>query len=166
MRNKVTVKMATWLGPRLAEIARSRRPDFEIGEEETYLARWWIIPRNPIFNIYLHVFFRDDTDEALHDHPFASLSLLCGRVAAPKAFYQDEDSALWEVYLDKTGNELIRRLACGSLVYRGPRFTHRMIVPNPGAMTLFVTGPRVREWGFLTKNGWVRSSEFVEGSRA
>ena len=60
--------------PRALEaIARiTRRPaDFVIGgAERPYLRRWWVIPRNRLFNVYLHQFLRSDDDRALHDHPW------------------------------------------------------------------------------------------------
>lgn len=43
--------------------------DFTIGgHERPYLLRWFIIPRNRFFNIYLHKFLRSDDDRALLDH--------------------------------------------------------------------------------------------------
>jgi hypothetical protein len=51
--------------------AKSRNPDFVIGgNERPYLLRWWVIPRNPVFNVYLHCFLRSDDDRALHTHPW------------------------------------------------------------------------------------------------
>jgi hypothetical protein len=62
-------------------IADSRKPDFIIGgADEPYMLRWWVIPRNRFFNIYLHHFLRSDEDRALHDHPWLNCSwLLDGR---------------------------------------------------------------------------------------
>jgi hypothetical protein len=40
------------------------------------MERWHIIPRNRLFNIYLHHFLKSDYDRALHDHPWASLSII------------------------------------------------------------------------------------------
>ena len=44
---------------------------------DPYLKRWYVIPRNPVLNIYVHQFLRSDDDRALHDHPwwFASIML-------------------------------------------------------------------------------------------
>lgn len=54
-----------------------RAPDVVIGEvHRPYLLRWWVIPRNPVFNVYLHRFMRSDDDRALHDHPWSNLSIL------------------------------------------------------------------------------------------
>lgn len=37
-------------------------PDIIIGENgDDYLHRWYVIPRNRFFNIYLHYFLRSDT---------------------------------------------------------------------------------------------------------
>ena len=62
----------------MIEKALGRYPDIIIGEEHNpYLLRWYIIPRNRFFNIYLHKFCRSDDDRALHDHPWLfNLSVL------------------------------------------------------------------------------------------
>lgn len=46
------------------------------GPKREYLWRWHMIPRNRWFNIYLHKFAHGDDDRALHDHPWASASLI------------------------------------------------------------------------------------------
>ncbi|WP_152051975.1 hypothetical protein [Tautonia marina] len=139
-----------------------RDPDFYIGgKEDPYLLRWWVIPRNRFFNIYLHKFLRDDDDRALHDHPWVSLSII-----------------LKGGYIEHTATEVRRRYA-GSIVFRRAKHAHRIellrnhrcpVVP-PGdepayfrlkpAWTLFVTGPRIREWGFHCPQGWRHWREFT-----
>src|SRR5882757_3663924 len=65
------------LWSRMYDIARSRAPDVLIGkEDDTYMERWWVIPRNRVFNIYLHHFLRSDDDRALHCHPWMNCSIL------------------------------------------------------------------------------------------
>src|SRR3954466_1246173 len=60
----------------IARVTR-REPDFIIGgEDDPYIRRWWVIPRNRFFNIYLHQFLRSDDDRALHDHPWVNCSIL------------------------------------------------------------------------------------------
>ena len=51
-------------------------------------------------------------------------------------------------------------------VVRSPETAHRLKLMNPGwpAETLFITGPRVREWGFACPKGWVPWQEFVAPS--
>lgn len=144
--------MSTMLGRALARllkrklvdgVAARRPPDFIIGDNKAdpYLRRWWVIPRNSIFNIYLHNFLKDDDDRALHDHPFGSISLALSGYMVEK-------------YLDG-GIERERYVLAGDIIPRGGRFTHRMIVLVP-SWTLFVTGPRYREWGF-----WCENKRFV-----
>ena len=58
---------------RIIDWAAARSPDFIIGgHEDPYLLRWFLIPRNPVFNVYVHLFLRSDEDRALHDHPWAA----------------------------------------------------------------------------------------------
>jgi hypothetical protein len=47
------------------KIAASREPDFYIGPKENpHIMRWWVIPRNKVFNVYLHRFTRSDEMDA------------------------------------------------------------------------------------------------------
>lgn len=134
----------------IARIMR-REPDFHIGGREApYIRRWWVIPRNRWFNIYLHEILRSDDDRALHDHPWVNCSiLLAGR------------------YIEHTiadgGIEIRKERGPGAVVMRGPGSAHRLeILPGERAVSLFITGPRVRNWGFhCPKAGWVRWEQFV-----
>ena len=57
--------------------AAKRPPNAIIGgPENPYLLRWWLIPRNRWFNVYLHQFKRSDDDRALHDHPWINASIV------------------------------------------------------------------------------------------
>ncbi len=146
--NPITARLAWWLARRLPP---HRPPDFVIGEPDApYMLRWWLIPRNRLFNVYLHLVLRDDDDRALHDHPWPSVSLLL-------------EGELGEVFLDRDGSERTRIMSAGRIVWRGARFTHRLFLPMPerAAMTLFITGPVIREWGFRCPQGWRHWREFT-----
>lgn len=120
-----------------------RAPDFVIGEAANpYLFRWWVIPRNPYFNVYLHKIVRSDDDRALHDHPWWNLSLV-----------------LRGGYLECTPRGQKWR-GPGSLVFRAAKALHRLEV-GPASWSLFLTGPRFREWGFACPQGWRRWQEFT-----
>jgi hypothetical protein len=122
-----------------------RKPDFVIGPEaDPYMLRWWIIPRNKVFNVYYHRVLKDDDDRALHDHPWPSFSIC----------------TLGEmVEITPEGPRWIR---AGDAVYRGPEFAHRLtLIEGRPAETLFITGPTVREWGFHCPKGWVHFEKFV-----
>lgn len=125
----------------------NREPDFIINTGgEPYMLRWYLIPRNPVFNIYYHHILKSDDDRALHDHPWPSVSLMIR-------------GELREVLAD--GSRRIVR--AGDLVYRGSEFAHRLeTVDQYGAETLFITGAKVREWGFHCPEGWKLWTEFIE----
>lgn len=161
MLNDFTLWLARKIAVRGAKIINRRPPDQEIGDEEIYLSRWHVVPRNPILNVYLHLFWKDDDDRALHDHPWSSVSLSLGRMESDGRVYQDADACLWEEYLDRAGAVNVRRIPCGTMVYRSSTFAHRLIVPTRGVMTLFVTGPRIRSWGFWCGSRWVHWKTFT-----
>lgn len=146
--NRLTMRIARWLASRLPP---GRPPDFVIGDPSApYMLRWWLIPRNRLFNVYLHRVLRDDDDRALHDHPWPSVSLLL-------------DGEMGEVWRSPTGSSETRYMAPGRVVWRSARFAHRLFLPLPDrpAMTLFVTGPVIREWGFWCPQGWRHWKDFT-----
>lgn len=141
------------------ERATRRPPDFVVGgHQDPYLRRWWIIPRNRILNVYLHQFLRDDDDRALHDHPWCWASIIL-------------DGAYFEHTISAGGIKRRQERTAGSIRLSGPRRAHRIELPTwpPGGAgarrhcwTIFVTGPRVREWGFhCPDRGWVPWYDFV-----
>lgn len=139
-----------WFVKKMMAIGQSRNPDFVVGGvENPYLRRWFVIPRNPIFNVYLHQFLRDDDDRALHDHPWAWCSIL-----------------LRGQYIERTVDDVVLRHA-GSMKISGPRRAHRVVLIKDldgkarPCWTLFITGPRVRTWGFHCPKGWVPWQEFT-----
>ncbi|WP_291295838.1 hypothetical protein [Elioraea sp.] len=142
---------------RLNAMAARRVADFVIGgEENPYLLRWWVIPRNRWFNVYFHHFRRSDDDRALHDHPWWSISVILHGPGYRE--HLADGSAPW------------RR--CGAVIARGATAAHRVeLLLDEGfelpVWTLFITGPRVREWGFWCPQGWRHWREFTDktGSR-
>lgn len=150
----------------------NRPPDFIIGGTSSpYLLRWYLTPwsrydrRNPplwaqitkrlLPNIYLHHFLRSDDDRALHDHPWFNASILL------KGGYYEHT---------RKGERILR--TAGSLIFRSPWTAHRVElfrVPYErdaalwfelDCWTLFMTSPRVREWGFLCPKGWLNWQKF------
>lgn len=133
-------------------IMRRRPPDHVIGgAERPYLLRWWAIPRNRLFNIYLHEFRRSDDDRALHDHPWFNCSvLLSGR-------YIEHTIAAGGVH-----RKVERR--AGAVKFRAPWSAHRVeLIDGQVCRTLFITGPRLRAWGFHCPEGWRPWRKFTTG---
>lgn len=127
-----------------------RAPDFIIGgHERPYLRRWWLIPRNPIFNVYVHQFLRSDDDRALHCHPWANASLIL------RGRYTEHTIAAGGVHQHRV-------LAAGAWKIRfSGRHAHRIELTDGPCWTLFLTGPRYRNWGFHCPNRWVPWQEFT-----
>lgn len=132
-------------GTALHALRPDRAPDFVIGpKDDPYMLRWWLIPRNDVFNAYYHVIRHDDDDRALHDHPWPSFSVLVR-------------GALREVTPDLSTVHYP-----GACVYRGPDHVHRLeLAGDSPAETLFITGPKVREWGSHCPQGWRHWQDFV-----
>lgn len=111
-----------------------------------YLLRWHLIPRNRWFNIYLHKFIGNDDDRALHDHPWWSLSIRL-RGQLKEHFYK---APFWK-FPNFQESVRLAPMVC----FRHANFAHRLeIVNNKPAWTIFITGPRKRDWGFHCPKGW------------
>jgi hypothetical protein len=126
-----------------AEAIMVRSPDFVIGDD--YLRRWWVIPRNPFANVYLHDIRRSDDDRAFHDHPWANTSFL-----------------IFGSYIEHTPEGRFLRKA-GDVIHRPAGALHRLeVIPGERAISLFSTGPKEREWGFACPHGWVHWQDFTD----
>ncbi len=122
-------------------------PHFIIGPR--YLLRWYVLPRNPWLNVYLHQFLHDDEDRALHDHPWWFVSLMVkGR------------------YYEVTQTNFIARVA-PCVAHHPATHAHRVVLqkdddskPIP-CWTIVITGRVTRDWGFLCPSGWRHWKEFT-----
>lgn len=173
--------LARLLLPRLKRWAGARKPNFEIIKDadpitferlgkftdvtvprkEIYLQRWWLVPRNDWMNVYLHRMIRDD-DAVLHDHSYWSLSLVLSDGLEELWLEKPDDvSRLWKGNIIDVAET--RRPVQGDLVLRTPRMAHQLkVLPGTEPWTIFVTGPRVKSWGFYCKRGWKLWSEYVK----
>lgn len=146
----------------ILRVAQRRAPDFVIGGSAApYLKRWHLLPRNPFFNVYLHCFLRSDDDRAHHDHP-----------------YLWNTSYLLEgAYLEHTierGGLAVQTVRCaGDWAFRWGASPHRIELfddyyspESSPCWTVFITGPRVREWGFICPQGWIPWQRFTDSRDA
>jgi hypothetical protein len=133
----------------------SGQPHFVIGGADApYMLRWYLIPRNRAFNIYLHKFLRDDDDRALHDHPWWFVSIIL------KGGY-------WELVPKDGGpaNKVLQRKV-GTIAFRPAIHRHRVVLhaktgQKTPAWTLIITGRKKRMWGFYCPKGFVPWHQFV-----
>ena len=133
----------------IKNVAEKRPPDFIIGDpKDPYMLRWWVIPRNKWFNIYLHKFLHSDDDRAEHSHPWISLSYLL-----------DNPYTEW-----MKGIPYIRK--AGSIIFRWTgNIFHRIELHNGPCWTLFITGPRYKEWHFACPHGLVHWKDFTRADQ-
>lgn len=130
--------MASWA----EDLIASRLPDFVIGD--SYLLRWWVIPRNQLYNLYLHDIRKSDDDRAMHDHPWENTSLLISGG-----------------YIEHTPQGVFER-KCGDIVHRKPTDLHRLeVIPGQRAISLFATELKVKDWGFQCPKEWVSWQDFT-----
>lgn len=115
----------------------------DIGDD--YMERW--ILRTPWGMLRLHHILRSDDDRALHDHPFDFCSLLLS------GGYEEVRPVPVSVQ-HRYGVTRSYRWPRFSLVRRDASDAHRLILDKP-VWTLVLTGPKLREWGFYTKSGWI-----------
>lgn len=144
--------------------------------DSPYLTRY-SLPRLGRFRAALHVFHRSDHDE-MHDHPWPFVSVILWRgyveeTPCPLCAWDLQEGDEIEVdgitlrlvasccgRCENTGR-VRKRVWPGSVLIRRPEHAHRVeLVDGKKAITLVVMGPRVREWGFFTRGGWERWTEY------
>lgn len=135
-----------------------RPPDLVIapaGHGE-YLFRWHLIDRNRDANVYFHVQTQSDPERPLHDHPWDSTSVILAG-----GYDEIIDHSPGTLYLRRGPYTSIR--VPGDVIYRPATWAHRLILPPnvSYSMSLFTTGPKVRDWGFWTDKGWVAFNDMT-----
>jgi len=150
-----------------------REPDIIIGEQDDpYLFRWWLIPRNKYFNIYLHKFLRSDDSRSLHDHPWFNISVILW------GSYTEIMPANRFKWLSEGDRKVIRKRRYPFIpIFRDANWIHRVeldsqlhidiedqgdAIKEKPVWTLFITGPWRRRWGFHCPKEWRHWQEYVE----
>ena len=125
--------------------------------DEPYLERYYLFLKdrdNFPFNVFLHKFLKGDPDD-VHDHPWPYATLIL------KGGYYE-----WLPQFDSKGNKIAEMC-----VWRGPgsfrvckaNSYHRIeLDPSVTAWTLFMPGPKKRDWGFLVNNKWIQHEQYLK----
>lgn len=130
---------------------------------DKYITRFFLIPRNRWFNLYLHRYDGpDNRDYGLHDHPWWSLSIrLWGKFLV-------EDRGLTKSrrrFADGTEVNTLKatrlNVVLPRVVIRKAIDAHSIIDGDWPVWTLFITGRNIRTWGFHTPFGWVPHDEVI-----
>lgn len=153
MQIRIPNRLRLYLLARCLRITSSREPDVRIGgsQEDPYMRRHWVLPRNFWFNIYIHEIRHDDDDRAEHDHPAWSISLI----------------------LDVGYNELMKGIShirtAGDVIFRLAKTHHRLeVLKNADgtvrpAITIFISGPKFHNWGFYCPGFFRKYQDFLDG---
>lgn len=133
-----------------------RVPDLDIrpnGEE--YLYRWHIVRDRGAVGVYFHIQMASDPERPLHDHPWDNTSVILAG-GYEEILHTMPERGIFD------GEPFSVTRHKGDVIYRPATWAHRLILPAgvPYTMSLFTTGPKVRDWGFWYPEGW-RSFEQV-----
>lgn len=125
-------------------------------DDQPYLERYYLFLKDRQkfpFNVFLHKFLKGDPDD-LHDHPWPYFTLILR-------------GGYWEwVPVFNTLGEKINEIR----IWRAPghwrvcsaKSYHRIeLEPGVTAWTLFMPGPKQRDWGFLVRNRWVPHDRYL-----
>ena len=112
-----------------------------------YIRRWWLIKWSWIC-VYLHSQHRDDWARDLHDHVAWNISII-----------------LRGGYYEITEEHPNGRFRWpGMIVFRRATLLHRLELAVPGrpSWSIWIRGPKMRRWGFMTKDGWMNDDDYRE----
>lgn len=115
-----------------------------------YLTRTYLFFRDrKWFNIYLHKFHMSDPGVDTHNHPWVwSFSLILAGSYVEKRLVYGFASLVRDQFRTK-------RFAPGDINFIDNSVFHRVTLDDEtkGVWTLFVAGPRVKDWGFRNSDG-------------
>jgi hypothetical protein len=128
---------------------------------EPYLERYYLFlkdrQRFP-FNVFLHKFLKSDPDD-VHDHPWPYATVIL------KGGYWE-----WIPKFNSAGekcNEIAKWRGAGHFRICSANSYHRIeLDPSVECWTLFMPGPQTRDWGFLTRRGWIPHDEYLDARAA
>lgn len=112
-----------------------------------YITRLHIF-KTPWFAVCLHYLNEPDPEPYLHDHPVTFLSLILrGGYTEVREHRRMNTDRLWKRAVIKR-----RRF---NWIRASEHDRHSIIAVKPHTVTLALMGPKTREWGFHTHDGWV-----------
>ncbi len=124
---------------RLDAVSGRRRVIQQCTGGAVLLVRYYVIDTR-WFAVYVHHLQSSDEDRALHDHPWSFLTFLIS-----SGYYE---------WVPVTGGEARRWRRQFSILWRPAEWQHRLELVKP-TWTLVFRLRRRREWGFVTRNGWL-----------
>jgi len=114
-----------------------------IGRGNSVLANRLIVRKDSHGSIYVHRWHRSDPED-FHDHPWDFVSLIL-----KGGYYETRpDGRVWR--------------SPGSIVFRNATDRHRVEVDKnfPFPISMIITGPIIREWGFWVAGNFIHHTEY------
>lgn len=120
-----------------------------------YITRLHLV-KTPWFALMVHWLNGPDPEPDMHDHPVTLLSFIVSG-----GYSEARPGEEWEPGV--SGGDLYARRWFNLI-----RATtiHRIVGVLPRTITFCIAGPKVREWGFHTANGWVPWQEYNQKYRS
>ncbi len=129
--------------------------------DEPYLERYYVFLKERSkfpFNVFLHKFLKSDPDD-VHDHPWPYATLIL------KGGYYE-----WIPQFNSQGEkigEIATWRGAGHFRTNSASSYHRIeLDPSVTCWTLFMPGPKQREWGFWSKGRWVQWEQYLKERHA
>ena len=118
-------------------------------DNEPYLERYYVFLRDRTwfpFNVFIHKFLKSDPDD-LHDHPWPYMTII-----------------LRGGYWEWTNNRPTPQWKGAGQIRFGHSTDYHRIELEPGVecWTMFVPGPKQRDWGFLVRNRWIQHEQYFQ----
>lgn len=117
-----------------------------------YITRLHVL-KTPWFAICLHWLNKPDPEPFLHDHPVSFLSIILRGGYIEKRLIGEGPAEL----MSHTMLNLVT-------AHEDDRHTIVEVMPN--TLTLALMGPKTREWGFHSENGWILWKDYYTAQRA
>lgn len=129
----------------------TKRDITNISGDELYLRRWSLwLPFG--WSLKIHKIVRADDDRCQHDHPWNFIRII-----------------LWGGYVEERGSKRVtlkpwRPWAPWRIYPAVGVFKHRIdrLLNGEFNWSLILCSPKVRSWGFFTREGWIPWKKFVE----
>lgn len=144
-------KVLKWL-----ESHGRKRIVYDRVDNAPYLERYYLFIKDRDsfpFNVFLHKFLKSDIDD-VHDHPWPYATLILRGGYYEYVPILDQQGKILEMQCSWRGPGHFRICKSTSL--------HRIeLKPNVDCWTLFMPGPKQREWGFIKNNKWMQWQRYL-----
>lgn len=124
--------------------------------------------------VYLHVIYASDGDRDPHDHPFDFESTIiwgsysevvykftCSMTNCCDDLTYDEQGTCELGHQLTLSEDTPRTYTKGMVNRKRAAQLHRLTIIDGPVVTLVQRGPKVREWGFQTLDGWQLSRDYI-----